>query len=310
MTPEQRNGVAVAVMASSVVSSAGTIFLLGQPVSERSLVATGSLAGAASSTLFLLVRSQGWPALAEGIASNRGIAAAASLLMGLAAGGFSVMAAIALVGGGILPDQSSGAAILGGLYGLALGASWSQFLLARSGENSVLGAALSGIEQQLHRSSPVNYDGLVLARVEPETHGVAVKARVAIWFQSTDVRSHPPNGKAQGGDMGEPPSPSGSVEETPAARVRVTGGEKRKLVPFVVTVTGRESTTSFPRRQLASAPAKGKSDAYPFTIVNDNAKSEIGRSQTESVQDIVMVEVGQAGKTVAILELAIGETTQ
>ena len=173
------------------------------------------------------------------------------MVAGFLAGAFSVLAAIALIGTSAANDMS-GAAILGGIYGLLLGAYWSQIVLATEDKETLLGTAISEISGRVG-PSVVNYQGKVFATLKPADNEQLVRGRLTVWFSAKPPGQSVPNAKA-------------SDAQAASAPIIIEGRSRKARTEFAVTVLGAGTITAFPRRQLAVAPTRrrvGKVRIYP-----------------------------------------------
>ena len=282
----QRIGVATGLLFIAVATIVAVIYLLGRPPTESNMVIIGGLAGGSAATLALIIQSRGWSVLTGGIARHGLIAAFSSLVAGFLAGGFSVLAAVALVG--TSKNDMSGAAILGGIYGLLLGAYWSQIVLADDGKETLLGTAISEISGRAGPSI-VNYQGRVYAELNPAHNEQLVRGRLVVWFAA--------KGKSQAQEAGR------AQDQIANAPIIIEGGSRKASAEFVVTVLGTSTTTPFPRRQLIVAPADAESERYEFTLVQEGTGDE-GGSAGQPPPGPVLIDVSQSGRTVSVLEVS------
>ncbi len=284
----QRIGVATGLLFIVVATIVAVIFLLGRPPTESNMVIIGGLAGGSAATLALVIQSRGWSVLTGGIARHGLIAAFSSVVAGFLAGGFSVLAAVALVGTSTARNGMSGAAILGGIYGLLLGAYWSQIVLADDGKETLLGTAISEISGRVGPSI-VNYQGRVYAELNPAQNEQLVRGRLVVWFAA--------KGKSPAQEAGQ------AQDQIANAPIIIEGGSRKASAEFVVTVLGTSTTTPFPRRQLIVAPADAESERYEFTLVQEGTGDE-GGSAAQQPLGPVLIDVSQSGRTVSVLEVS------
>ena len=286
----QRVSVAVALLLIVVATITAVIYLLGRPLSESGLVVIGGLAGGSAATLALIIQSRGWNVLTGGIARHGLIAAFSSVVAGFLAGAFSVLAAVALVGSSATKNDPAGAAILGGIYGLLLGAYWSQILLAADDKETLLGTAISEISGRTV-PSVVNYRGKVFATLRPADNEQLVRGRLVVWFSAKP----------------EPPQPASDAKASDAqvasAPIIIEGGSRKARAEFAVTALGTGTTTAFPRRQLAVAPTDAESERYEFTLVQEGIPDGID-APSQPPLGPMLIDVSQSGRTVMVLEVS------
>lgn len=290
----RRIGVASGLLLTLIVTIGAVIWMLGRPPTEKNLVIIGGLAGGSAATLALIVQKRGWSVLTGGIARHGLIAAFSSVIAGFLAGGFSVLAALALVTMYVTRDAESGAAILGGIYGLMLGAYWSQIVLAQDDKETLLGTAISEISGRVGPSL-VNYNGRVYARLTSTEDEQLIRGRLVVWF-STKAAA-----EIRGAN----------------APIIIEGGSNKPNAEFVVTILGTSATTPFPRRQLALAPTRGESERYEFTLVQDRTEDEGLTVTVDSATEPhsgsnrqpplgpMLIDVSQGGRTVQVLEVSL-----
>jgi hypothetical protein len=291
----QRVAVATSLLLIVVATIVAVIYLLGRPPSESNLVIIGGLAGGSAATLALIVQSRGWSVLTGGIARYGLIAAFSSVVAGFLAGAFSVLAAIALIGTSTTKNDMSGAAILGGIYGLLLGAYWSQIVLATEDKETLLGTAISEISGRVG-PSVVNYRGKVCATLTPATNEQLVRGRLEVWFSTKSEPTQPaPHAKAS--------DAKASGAQVASAPIIIEGGSRKARAEFAVTVLGTSTTTAFPRRQLAVAPTDGESEKYEFTLVQEGP-GDAGDASRLPPLGPMLIDVSQSGRTIMVLEVS------
>jgi hypothetical protein len=286
----QRVGVAIALLLIVLATISAVIYLLGRPASESDLVIIGGLAGGSAATLALIIQSRGWNVLTGGIARYGFIAAFSSALAGFLAGAFSVLAAVALVGTSATKNNPAGAAILGGIYGLLLGAYWSQILLAADDKETLLGTAISEISGRTV-PSVVNYQGTVFATLEPADNKQLVRGRLVVWFSA---KPEPPDAAS------DTKAPDAQVASAP---IIIEGGSRKARAEFAVTALGTSTTTAFPRRQLVVVPTDAESERYEFTLVQDGTLDGTDPPTLPPLGP-VLIDVSQSGRTVMVLEVS------
>jgi hypothetical protein len=286
----QRVAVATSLLLIVVATIAAVIYLLGRPPTESSLVVIGGLAGGSAATLALIIQSRGWSGLTGGIVRYGLIAAFSSVVAGFLAGAFSVLAAIALIGTSAAKNDMSGAAILGGIYGLLLGAYWSQIVLATEDKETLLGTAISEISGRVG-PSVVNYQGKVFATLKPADNEQFVRGRLTVWFSAKpEPAQSVPNAKA----------PDAQAASAP---IIIEGGSRKARTEFAVTVFGAGTITAFPRRQLAVAPTDDESEKYEFTLVQEGS-GEASHASSLPPLGPVLIDVSQSSRTVQVLEVS------
>lgn len=283
----QRVGVAASLLVIVVATIAAVIYLLGRPASESDLVVIGGLAGGSAATLALIIQSRGWNVLTGGIARHGLIAAFSSVVAGFLAGAFSVLAAIALIG---TTNDPAGAAILGGIYGLLLGAYWSQILLAADDKETLLGTAISEISGRTV-PSVVNYRGKVFATLAPADNEQLVRGRLVVWFSAKPEAAQPAS------------DAKASDAQVASAPIIIEGGSRKARAEFAVTVLGTSTTTAFPRRQLAVAPTDAESERYEFTLVHEGTPDGTDVPRQPPLGPM-LIDVSQSGRTVMVLEVS------
>ena len=286
----QRVAVATSLLLIVVATIAAVIYLLGRPPTESNLVLIGGLAGGSAATLALIIQSRGWSGLTGGIVRYGLIAAFSSVVAGFLAGAFSVLAAIALIGTSVTKEDMSGAAILGGIYGLLLGAYWSQIVLAAEDKETLLGTAISEISGRVG-PSVVNYQGKVFATLKPTDNEHLVRGRLTVWFSAKpEPTQSVPDAKA-------------SDAQAASAPIIIEGGSRKARTEFAVTVLGTGAITAFPRRQLAVAPTDDESEKYEFTLVQEGS-GEASDAPSLPPLGPVLIDVSQNGRTVQVLEVS------
>ena len=326
----KRGDTALAVVMLCVValSLGAAVWMMALEPSARDLTLIGGLAGASTASIaFTLQASRA--EIERAVSTSRRVVAALTYLAGFVAGGFSIVASLALLGFSTAIASMPGAALLGGIYGIALGAYWSKLLDESTKTGSVLAPARNALEGRLAGSSVTNWTGSLRASARPAT-GEIVLAELSMIFV--------PESKAKSRGLG---SYATSARSTYGEALHwevdllVQGGDDGDFADFVLSVTAPHGIDVFPRRQLARVARSRESEAYTFSIANMTVQKETaeqrvdgqattpGNATLSSVREHgasgkgndsrgaprktlpLLVDVSMAGRTIQVLECAI-----
>jgi hypothetical protein len=246
-------------------SLVAVIWLLGWSSTDRNLTLMGGISGATTALIALVLRATEPSRDAKAIRSRRA-AAILSYPAGFLAGGFSVLAAIALLG--IMPQRASmpGAAMIGGLYGLVLGAYWAKAIETAAARDTLLAPTVAAVENRLLSSPRTNWTGKVLASAR-RVEGEIILGEVTVWFvPQVGGRRQKKSGTAElaSSDNGK------SLSEVSSTSLTIQDGKDGTNAEFLITISGGEEMPVFPRRQLAKVPTDAVSEMYQFKLLASN----------------------------------------
>lgn len=281
----------------ALLSVVATVLLLERAGIEGSFTTSLMLAGyagSAASALAVLPHRRVASSPSSNLASWWQLVSVAVVppAAGFAAGAFSLLLAVALVSPqGALPQPAS-AAVLGGLYGLLLGG-WTRSLLTSPGVTDAaagLQSSLSTLVRTAKQAQRVRYDGRVLARFRPAEADM-VRGVLEVRF----VPHH------------RVPI---SEEEGASAQVLVQEGAVTNRAEFLLTVVAGKHLESLPRSRVVTVPVQSTSESFEFTLVQrmtEYDSREVKPSIRSNLHEFpvnVLLDVSQAGKTVALLEVS------
>lgn len=306
-------------------SLVAVIWLLGWTSTDRNLTLMGGISGATTALIALVLRATEPSRDAKAISSRRA-AAILSYPAGFLAGAFSVLAAIALLG--IMPQRASmpGAAMIGGLYGLVLGAYWAKAIETAAARDTLLAPTVAAVENRLLSSPRTNWTGKVLASAR-RVEGEIIVGEVTVWFEPQAGRRRRRSGTAE---MASPDNGKSSSEVS-STSLTVQDGKDGTSAEFLITVSGGEEMPVFPRRQLAKVPTDIVSEKYQFKLLaSTEGKSEgdgelsLGKDQLDEPAAVpsmvgaalkveavelrgriprpILIDIAMAGRTVQVIE--------
>lgn len=306
-------------------SLVAVIWLLGWPSTDRDLTLMGGISGATTALIALVLRATEPSRDAKAIRSRRA-AAILSYPAGFLAGAFSVLAAIALLG--IEPQRASmpGAAMIGGLYGLVLGAYWAKAIETAAAQDTLLAPTVAAVENRLLSSPRTNWTGKVLASAR-RVEGEIILGEVTVWFEPQAVRRQR---KARVVEISSQDSGKSSSEVS-STSLTIQDGKDGSHAEFLITISGGEEMPVFPRRQLAKVPTDTASEKYQFKLLaSSEGKSggdgelTIGKGRPDEsaavpivvdaalkaeaaelgrrIRRPILIDIAMAGRTVQVIE--------
>lgn len=310
-------------------SLVAVIWLLGWSSTDRNLTLMGGISGATTALIALVLRATEPSRDAKAIRSRRA-AAILSYPAGFLAGGFSVLAAIALLG--IAPQRASmpGAAMIGGLYGLVLGAYWVKAIETAAARDTLLAPTVAAVENRLLSSPRTNWTGKVLASAR-RVEGEIIVGEVTVWFEPQAGRRQRKSGTPElaSADNGK------SSPAVSSTSLTIQDGKDGANAEFLITISGGEEMPVFPRRQLAKVPTDAVSEKYQFKLLASSevksggdgelsvGKDRLGESaaavpiivdaalKVEAVEVVevkgrilrpILIDIAMAGRTVQVIE--------
>ncbi len=287
--PKTANALALVLVAVTAVLIAGTVTLLDGRGTDQKQVIIGGLAGSVASSVAMLLRRGGLVPLEDTLARYGFMAVFVPVVSGMAAGAFSVLTAIALFS--VRSGQASLAsgAAFGGLYGLLLGG-WTNSLLTDQGNaveaRTIADIALSEIGLGVTGARSQQYNGTVRLRFSPEDgDGIVLGSLCIVFVPAARANSDDDQGWVTG-------------------PIRVDEGELADEASFAVSVIVETGLAAFPRSRELTVPVAEVSDMYDFTIVRDVAPTDAeGGSASWPTAPTLLVDIGQAGRTVQLIEL-------
>jgi hypothetical protein len=290
----------------------------------------GGLSGATTALIALVLRATETTRDSKAIRSRR-TAAFLSYPAGFLAGAFSVLAAIAFLG--IAPQKASmaGAAMIGGLYGLVLGAYWTKAIETAAARDTILAPTVAAVENRFLSSARTNWSGKVLASAR-RVEGDIIFGEVRVWFEPKTDSSKTDRSRKKS-ELVPIDSPS-SIQSSPGVSstgLTIQDGRDGTNAEFVITISGGEEMSVFPRRQVAKAPTDTASEQYLFKLLANGEKKSgedgglsTGKARTEeptaphveassapTVQASettpgnsrpILVDISMAGRTVQVIE--------
>jgi hypothetical protein len=315
---------ATALFLLVTLSLVAVIWLLDRNATDQSLTLMGGLSGATTALIALVFRVTE-PSRDSKRIRSRGTAAFLSYPAGFLAGAFSVLAAIAFLG--IAPQRASmsGAAMIGGLYGLVLGAYWAKAIESAAARDTLLAPTVAAVENRFLSSTRTNWSGKVLASAH-RVEGDIIVGELKVWFEpKIDRIKKKPEPVAKD-------SPS-SVESSPGVSstgLTIQDGRDGTHAEFVITISGGEEMSVFPRRQIAKVPTDTTSEQYLFKLLANGEKMSgkdgglpTGKTEIEEPTTLIgakpgptvqaaeatpqssrpiLVDISMAGRTVQVIE--------
>ncbi len=308
---------ALLVLGITVTGLAGIIWALGLPPSPRNIVTVAGIAGATTAQATTGLRLS-LTSASEMLRRQGPWMTMLSVPIGFLVGAAALMVTVAILSVEPTDVSISGAALLGGLYGLLFGNYW-----AGAAESSALRQLLAmsqepGIESSSSSPKRTNWRGNVFAELHPKK-GDRVSGEVVVWFEGHPAESAVPKRKVWRQAESEKPVARGKVHESEMGNgvhprpgksqgsFIIEGGDVADQASFVVTVAGSMDLEAFPRRQLVEAPVHGRSELYRFTLVRPERlrtpmeEPEMGAATP--IRTVLLVDISMAGRTVQVLEL-------
>lgn len=257
---------AVIIFALIAASLAGVTWLLGVRTTDRSLILMGGASGAATALIALVLRAAEPLSGSKAIRTRR-VAALLSYPAGFLAGAFSVLAAVALLGVAAQRASMSGAAMIGGLYGLLLGAYWAKAIETAATRDTLLAPTVTAVENRFLPSARTNWSGKVLASAR-RVEGEIIAGEVTVWFEPQAGRRRKGSAPAQTPQASPAPGTSGeSPAEVSSTSLVIQDGKDGTHAEFLITISGGEEMPVFPRRQIARVPTDAISENYIFKLL-------------------------------------------
>jgi hypothetical protein len=277
-TPSTRRALA-ALGLSAMTAVVGTVLMLRLKSTDFNIVGIAGVAGAASSSVALLLRRGGLPRFTRTVASNGSLAVVGPVVGGLFAGAASLLLAVALLD----PEPSlPSSAVFGGLSGLVLGGWVNQALTPRPedlADGRLAPAAVEEVVSFWRRR--YNYKGRVLLEAKTVRRTGLHLSTLSLTFVPDSVRVD------QHADTAGP--------------VRVEDGTDAGEVPFEIAILSTGAVDAYPRSLAVKVPADRASDPVEFTLTLPAAGTDSGAA--DSPAGTVLVDISQAGRSLQLLEI-------
>jgi hypothetical protein len=283
-----------------ILSLAAVVWMLNWRATDQSLTLMGGLSGATTALIALMLRATESPRDSQAFRFRR-IAALLPYPAGFLAGAFSVLAAIAFLGIVTARASMSGAAMIGGLYGLVLGAYWAKTLESAAARETLLAPTLAAVEGRFLPSTRTNWSGRVLAYAR-RMEGDIIVGELKVWFEPKP-----------GGGKEKPRSATTGTEhdssqfkassDASSTDLTIQDGSQGTHAEFVITISGGEEMVAFPRRQVARVPTDTPSEQYQFKLLANREKSRRG-DRDRSTGETHAEEPGASAKRLFPIERA------
>jgi hypothetical protein len=328
---------AVLALLLSVASVVGVFWMLDWPTTEQNLALLGGLSGAAATQLASMLRTRELSPDKTARRSQR-VTLVLTYVAGFLAGGFSVLASVAFLSVSANGVSMSGAAMLGGIYGVLLGSYWAKVGEVAAAQETLLARTFDVVEDRIARPPRTNWRGYVWAKAH-SLKGDLILAELVVWFEadrpasSDDSKTrrslmdvlhigHQEAASRARRETSLPatirPTPDEDEMRGPAVRasLAIEDGENAEFAEFVVTVAGTSDLGSFPRRQIARVPAEDRSADYTFSLVRERDSTDMSPQDADDSSSSVqskgttplapmLVDISMAGRTVQVMEVRL-----
>jgi hypothetical protein len=192
--------------------------------------------------------------------------------------------------------------MIGGLYGLVLGAYWVKAIETAAARDTLLAPTVAAVENRLLSSPRTNWTGKVLASAR-RVEGEIIVGEVTVWFEPQAGRRQRKSGIAELAS----PDNGKSSSEVSSTSLTIQDGKDGTNAEFLITISGGEEMPVFPRRQLAKVPTDAVSEKYQFKLLaSSEGKSggdgelTVGKDQRDESAAAVPIMVDAALKVEAV----------
>ncbi|MDI9978808.1 hypothetical protein [Rhodococcus sp. IEGM 1307] len=293
---------AVILFLAITLSLSAIVWMLNRTPTAQTLTIIGGLSGASAALIALMLRAAQTPEATANIRSRR-ISAVFTYPAGFLAGAFSLLASLATLGLNVSNASMPGAAMLGGLYGLVLGAYWAKAVESAAASDTLLAPSVSALESRFTTpaSTRTNWSGDVVISADG-AKGDVVVGEIRVRFEPKLLPKPGYNGPRR-----EAREKSAvALSRTP---LRIEDGNDGTHAEFVITVSGGSGRSAFPRRQVARVPTDKVSPEYLFKLITDDMDRDAPRHGEEQIEERsintsgpILVDISMAGRTVQVVE--------
>lgn len=250
---------AISLLALVILSLASIIWMLDWQPTAQSLTLVGGLAGASAALLSVMLRVV-QTAQTPGRSRSRRLAAVITYPAGFLAGAFSVLASLAFLKLPFAEANLPGAAMLGGIYGLMLGAYWAKVAESAATRDTLLAPGMDAVRSGLGLATVgmdrTNWSGNIVMSAE-RVKGEVIIGELRARFEPNNWEGPPIRANTE----------AVSGHATSTTPLRIEDGSDGTHADFVVTVSGGSERSVFPRRQAARVPTDDVSPEYIFKLL-------------------------------------------